>query len=174
MTIDSTPIYCESPEERTLRAEVEAFINHEAALLDEWRLEEWAELLTQDVRYLVPSLDSPNADHRESLFLISDDYLTLKSRLSQLKGRTTWVENPLSRTRRLVTNIKVRLQDNGEIAVRANFAIWRFHQGATDVYVGQYQHTLIRTASKAFLFKVRKSVLDMETLRPHGRLSIIL
>jgi p-cumate 2,3-dioxygenase beta subunit len=174
VSINSTSIYGETSDERALRAEVEAFMYYEATLLDEWRLEEWAGFLTEDVRYLVPSLDTPQGDHRDTLFLIADDYLTLQSRLSQLKGRTAWVENPLSRTRRLVTNIRARSHDNGEILVRANFAIWRFHQGASDIYVGQYQHTLVRNESNEFRIKVRKSILDMETLRPHGRLSIIL
>ena len=32
----------------TSRAEVEDFLYHEAALLDEWRLDEWLALLTDD------------------------------------------------------------------------------------------------------------------------------
>lgn len=167
--------YQESPEQLALRNEVEAFLHHDAALLDAWELEEWAEFLSPDARYMVPSLDSPQGDYKSTLFLISDDYLTLKSRISQLKGRTAWVENPLSRTRRLITNIRAQQLDDGEIAVTANFAIWRFHLGNTDTYVGRYEHRLVRDeASGEFRIKIRKSILDLETLRPHGRLSIIL
>jgi p-cumate 2,3-dioxygenase subunit beta len=36
------------------RAEVEDFLYHEAALLDEWKLNEWQELLTDDAAYYVP------------------------------------------------------------------------------------------------------------------------
>ena len=36
------------------RAEIEAFLFEEAALLDSWRLDDWLGLLTEDVRYLVP------------------------------------------------------------------------------------------------------------------------
>ena len=38
--------------------EIERFLVDEAALLDEWRLEEWLALFAEDGRYLVPSLDS--------------------------------------------------------------------------------------------------------------------
>lgn len=157
-----------------LRQEVELFLYEEAALLDAWRLEEWTECLREDVRYLVPSTDRPDSDYRNALFLVSDDYLTLKSRVSQLKGRTAWVENPLSRTRRLVSNVLITDVDGDVISATANFAIWRFHQGACDVYVGRYDHTLVREPDGKLRFRVRKAILDMETLRPHGRLSIIL
>ena len=38
------------------RYEVEELFFKEAALLDEWRLEEWLELLTEDATYHVPPL----------------------------------------------------------------------------------------------------------------------
>ncbi len=41
------------------RGEVEEFLVNEAALLDEWKLEEWLALVAEDGKYLVPSLDSP-------------------------------------------------------------------------------------------------------------------
>jgi 3-phenylpropionate/cinnamic acid dioxygenase small subunit len=40
------------------RQEVEDFLYEEAALLDEWRLEEWLQLLTEDAAYYVPSTDT--------------------------------------------------------------------------------------------------------------------
>ena len=43
------------------RAEVEDFLYHEAALLDEWKLNEWQELLTDDAAYYVPPTTSPKA-----------------------------------------------------------------------------------------------------------------
>ena len=55
------------------RQEVEDFLYEEAALLDEWRLEEWLQLLTEDAAYYVPSTDVPEGDHKTTLFLIADD-----------------------------------------------------------------------------------------------------
>src|SRR6202011_4365383 len=46
------------------RQEVEDFLYREAALLDEWRLEEWLEMLTDDAIYQVPSTDTPEGDVR--------------------------------------------------------------------------------------------------------------
>src|SRR6476620_4149490 len=92
--------------------EVERFLVKEAALLDEWKLNDWLDLMTPDARYLIPLPDQPASDHREALFLIADDIRSLKSRVNQLQGRSVWAENPRSRTRRLVTNTRI-LETNG-------------------------------------------------------------
>jgi p-cumate 2,3-dioxygenase beta subunit len=153
--------------------EVERFLVKEAALLDEWKLNDWFDLMTSDARYLIPALDQPGSDHREALFLISDDIKSLRSRVNQLQGRSMWAENPRSRTRRLVTNTRI-LETNGlETTVTANFAVWRFQFEQTDTYVGRYVHVLVRGPS-GLLFKERRAILDLETLRPHGKLSFIL
>ena len=155
------------------RSEIEEFLIDEAALLDEWRLEEWLALMAPDARYLVPPLDAPDADHHDTLFLIADDRRTLASRVRQLMSGTTWAENPRSRTRRLITNVRLLLTDRGEARVTANFAVWRFQHEQSDVYVGQYRHVLVRGPC-SLLFRERRAVLDLETLRPHGKLSFIL
>jgi p-cumate 2,3-dioxygenase subunit beta len=155
------------------RGEIEEFLNDEAALLDEWRLEEWLALMAPDARYLVPPLDAPDADHRDTLFLIADDRRTLASRVRQLLSGTTWAENPRSRTRRLTTNVRLLAVNGDEARVTANFAVWRFQHEQSDVYVGQYRHILVRGPS-GLLFRERRAVLDLETLRPHGKLSFIL
>ena len=153
--------------------EIEQFLIDEAALLDEWRLEEWLALMAEDARYLVPPLDAPDADYRDTLFLIADDRRTLASRVRQLLSGVTWAENPRSRTRRLVTNVRLLEAASDEVRVTANFAVWRFQHEQTDVYVGRYLHVLVRGAS-GLLFRERRAVLDLETLRPHGKLSFIL
>jgi p-cumate 2,3-dioxygenase beta subunit len=155
------------------RSEIEEFLIDEAALLDEWRLEEWLALMAPDGRYLVPPLDAPDADHRDTLFLIADDRRTLASRVRQLMSGTTWAENPRSRTRRLITNVRRLATDRGEARVTANFAVWRFQHEQSEVYVGQYRHVLVRGPC-SLLFRERRAVLDLETLRPHGKLSFIL
>src|SRR5246127_3376979 len=143
------------------RSEVEEFLIYEATLLDEWRLEGGVALMTPDARYLVPPLDAPDADYRDTLFLIADDRRTLASRVRQLLSGTTWAENPRSRTRRLITNVRLLAAENGEARATANFAVWRFQHEQADVYVGQYRHLLVR-GSSGLLFRERRAVLDLE------------
>ena len=67
------------------RAAVEDFLYHEADLLDNWKLEEWAALFTGDGQYWVPSTDAPpDADPRQTLFLIYDDRHRIGERAKRL------------------------------------------------------------------------------------------
>lgn len=156
------------------RAEMEDFLFHEANLLDEWRLDEWLELFEPDATYLVPPTDAPDAHPETSLFLIADNHTRLEARVKRLSSRNAHVEHPRSRTRRMISNVLVgNGPDPDTIQVRANFTIWRIRRQITDVYVGQYVNVVVRTAD-GFRFKRRRAVLDLDALRPSGKVSIIL
>ncbi|MEV8539637.1 aromatic-ring-hydroxylating dioxygenase subunit beta [Streptomyces sp. NPDC051572] len=156
-----------------LLREVEQFLYEEAELLDEWRLHEWLELFSPRAMYLVPATDNREGDPNIDLFLVQDDRFLLEHRVNSLQTRAAHAEYPHSRTRRLITNVRVS-EDGPGIAVVANFAVYRFRGDAADTYVGRYHHLLERDESGRFRFVVRKSVLDLEALRPHGKVSFIL
>src|SRR5580700_9515075 len=107
------------------RQEVEDLFYREAALLDEWRLEEWLDMLTDDAIYQVPSTDAPEGDARNVLYIIADDAVRIESRVKQLLGKSAWAENPRSRTRRIITNVRVSGADGERILVTANFTVYR-------------------------------------------------
>ena len=155
------------------RAEAEEFLFDEAALLDEWKLDEWLGLMTDDVHYLVPPTDEPEASADDTLFIVSDNAERLKSRVHQLTHPGAWAESPPSRTRRLIANVRVRESEGDEHRVTANFVIYRIRNGKTDSYVGRYEHKLVKNGA-GIQIRERRSILDHEALRPHGKVSIIL
>lgn len=155
------------------RQEVEDLLYREAALLDEWRLEEWLELLTDDAVYQVPPTDAPEGDARNTLFIIADDALRIRSRVKQLLGKSAWAENPHSRTRRLISNVRVLGADGEHILISANFAVYRMRYESVDTYVGRYEYRLVRRDRELRIHE-RRAVLDNEALRPHGKISFIL
>lgn len=155
------------------RAQIEDFLYHEAALLDEWRLQEWLDLLTDDITYEVPSTDLPDGTPEHTLFLIADNAVRLRSRVEQLCGRFAWAENPPSRTRRLITNVRIRERDGDSIRITANFVVYRMRYELVDTYIGRYEYTLVQRQGELKI-KHRKAILDLEALRPHGKVSIIL
>jgi len=155
------------------RQEVEALFYKEAALLDEWRLEEWLELLTEDAIYEVPPTDVPEGDSRNTLFIIADDVLRIRSRVKQLLGKAAWAESPHSRTRRMISNVRVLGVDGDRILVTANFAVYRMRYESVDAYIGRYDYRLARVG-RELKIKERRAILDNEALRPHGKISFIL
>jgi len=155
------------------REQIEDFLYAEAALLDEWRLQEWLELLTEDVTYSVPATDVPERDAKSTLFLIADDALRIRSRVRQLLGKSAWAENPRSRTRRLISNVRIRETHGDTIRVTANFIVYRMRMDQMDTYVGRYEYTLVQQGGQLKI-RERKAILDLEALRPQGKVSIIL
>ena len=124
------------------RAEIEDFLYHEAALLDAWRLDEWLALLTDDATYRVPSNDAPESNPQSALFTIADDIRRIRARVARLKDPHAHAESPRSRTRRLISN--VRIVERSPLVVEANFVVYRY-RGNEDVrtYVGRYRYTLV-------------------------------
>ena len=155
------------------REQIEDFLYYEAALLDEWRLDTWLELMTEDASYYVPSTDAPDGDHRTTLFLIADDTVRLHSRVKQLMGKSAHAETPRSRTRRMISNVRIRGKEGETIQVTANFVVYRMRYEMMDTYVGRYEYTLVHRDG-ILKIKERKAILDLEALRPHGKVSIIL
>ena len=155
-----------------LRQQVEDFLFREATLLDEWRLDEWSELFTEDARYVVPSTDLPEGDPEHDLVFIDDDIFRLRARVKRLNSRHAYREYPWSRTRRFISNVQAQESDNGEISVKANLLVYRFRSGEEAPYVGSINYTL-RWENGDLKIAYRRAVLDQESLSSHGAVSII-
>lgn len=97
-----------------------------------------------------------------------DYYERYRERGAERRGRVP------SRTRRLVSNIRAAARDGGRVEVAANFAVFRVRNAIMDTYVGHYSHVLNRSEAGGFTFVTRKAMLDLDALRPHGKVSIIL
>lgn len=156
------------------RTDLEEFLIEEAALLDDWRLDEWRTLFAADCLYLVPNLTGdPYAPHETTLYLIADDAHHLTERVKRLNKTTAHAEYPRSRTRRLVSNVRILERSSGVIKVQSGFATFRTSQGVTDTYFGRHEYRLVDEAG-ALRIQEKRTILDMGALRPHGRLSIIV
>jgi len=154
------------------RADIEDFLYQEAALLDAWRLDEWLALLTDDATYRVPSNDQPQSDPKNALFTIADDIRRIRARVARLKDPHAHAEFPRSRTRRLVSN--VRILERSPLVVEANFVIYRYRANEdVRTYVGRYRHTLVMRDG-ALRIQAREAILDSMELASLGTVSFIL
>jgi p-cumate 2,3-dioxygenase subunit beta len=156
------------------RAQVEDFLYHEAALLDEWRLDEWQALLSDDASYYVPSNDQPASDHRRALFLIADDRERIRQRIIRVQDPNCHAEFPKSRTRRMIANVRILGVEGDLIGVAANFVCYRFRRfERIREYVGAYRY-LLRRAGDSFRIKERRVLIDAHELGSLGSVSFIL
>ena len=160
--------------EAITRNDVEEFLYREAAMLDRWQLDEWLALFTSDAVYHVPTIGTaPEVGPENTLFYIADDHTRLRERVIRLQKKGAHVEWPRSRTRHMVSNVLIDSRTGQELLVSAAFAVHRFKNAAADLYVGSYRYRLAVTP-EGLRIREKRSMLDMDALRPHGRVSILL
>ena len=156
------------------RAEVEEFLYHEAALLDDWKLNEWQELLTDDAAYYVPPNDKLESDHRNTLFLVADDRERIRQRIIRVLDPNCHAEFPKSRTRRMISNVRIVGVEGDLVTVAANFVCYRYRRyERIREYVGAYRFVLKRTGD-SFRIKERRVLIDANELGNLGSVSFIL
>lgn len=142
-----------------LHYEVEKFLYDEAALLDERQYSAWLELFTQDVSYWMPirRTKTTKDQHREftakgEMAFIDDDHAMLAMRVKRLKTGYAWAEDPPSRVRRLITNVRVVAVEDDTIDVHSNFNIYRTRLNSDeDSWIGHREDRLRRVDGKLMI-----------------------
>ena len=155
------------------RAEVEDFLYAEAALLDEWRLDEWFALFAPDAVYEVPTAGAPDdADSAKALFYIADDYVRLRERVARLGKREAHAEFPRSRLRRMISNVRILSVAAGQLSAACNLVCYRARNGKVDTYFGHSLYGL-DVSAQPWRITAKRVMLDMDLLYP-GKVSILL
>jgi p-cumate 2,3-dioxygenase subunit beta len=156
------------------RAQVEDFLYLEAALLDDWKLDEWQALLTEDAAYYVPPNDQLEGDHRSTLFLVADDRERIRQRIIRINDPNCHAEFPKSRTRRMISNVRILETDGDLVTASANFVCYRFRRyERIREYVGRYRYVL-KQAGDSFRIRERRVLIDAHELGSLGSVSFIL
>ncbi|MDV2478080.1 aromatic-ring-hydroxylating dioxygenase subunit beta [Rhodococcus zopfii] len=160
------------------RSQVEELLYLEAELLDDWKLDTWIGLYTDDCRYVVPCNDTPEADPARDLVLIDDDHLRLSCRVERLNSRRAHREYPHSSTSHQVSNVRLRAvadsaEGVAELPVVAEFVVWRFRGERSYTYVGRYDYRL-RVVDGHLRIASKRCVLRMGSLRQVSDVAIIL
>jgi p-cumate 2,3-dioxygenase beta subunit len=159
-----------------LVAAVAQFLYDEAALLDEWRLDEWLALFRPEAaEYVVPSPEDLSDDPATTLHLVHDSMTMLAGRVTRLKSKHAHAESPRSRTRRQIANVRV-WQGPSDLFVRSVFDVTRVRGGVVDRYVGVYEHQLLPGGGEdtPWLIGRRRVLIDHSIESAGGQVSILL
>jgi biphenyl 2,3-dioxygenase beta subunit len=160
------------PERALLHYEVEQFLYAEAALLDARRYRDWLGLLADDIEYWMPirrtvtnsDLDREFTKPGEVAYF-DDDRELLEMRVKKLEAGSAWSEDPPSRSRHFVTNVRILDVAGGEVTVEACFHLYRTRLEAdVDVWVGRRVDRLRRTGD-GFLIAQRHLFLDQTVIQ---------
>ena len=125
--------------------ELQAFIFHEARLLDERRWDEWLALFTEDGRYWVPLQGAAQADDGAHNSIADEDYLLLSLRIERLKNPRAHSQHPASSSQHILQQPTLERSDPvaGLYELRSPF-IYTEARGADQVVLtGCYRHRLV-------------------------------
>jgi len=126
------------------------FLFREAELLDEADYPGWLETcLSKDLDYRVPirttrERASGVSEFSETSFHVKDTYRSIQVRVNRLLTEHAWAEDPPSRTRRLVSNVRVRELSADEVAVKSYLMLHRsqWDTAEYDLLVAERQDVL--------------------------------
>ena len=156
-----------------LQHEIEQFLYFEAELLDDGLFREWFALFADDVRYRMPTRTNRLARERHlsasevgEFNLFDDSKQSLGWRVQQMETGRHWAEDPPSRTRHLVTNVRVRPAavsdaEPENFDIRSNFLCYRNRlQDEVDLWAGERQDRLRRHGPGGWQIAQRTVLLD--------------
>jgi 3-phenylpropionate/cinnamic acid dioxygenase small subunit len=154
-----------------LRLEVETFYYDEAALLDQRRYREWLDLFTDDTHYWMPVRRTKASNQLDGEFsrlgdmaFFDDNKAMLTMRVRRLETGYAWAEEPPSRTRHLVTNVRIVAADGERITAESNFHLHRTRLASDECnWIGLRRDVLVRSET-GFRIAARHIFLEQTVL----------
>ena len=105
------------------------FLVEEAALLDAADYAGWLGLLCEDIRYVMPvrvtTARGADFDSRADMGHFDEDMYALRKRVQRLATDHAWTEDPPSRTRHFVTNVRTFRHDEDSLRVESALLLFR-------------------------------------------------
>ncbi|WP_380676083.1 aromatic-ring-hydroxylating dioxygenase subunit beta [Salinigranum sp. GCM10025319] len=129
---------------------VEQFLYREADLLDRFELEAWLDLVDDDVTLEVPvrvarTPGSERPEFSDESFYMREDYEMLRERVGRLAKEYAWSENPRSRVRHVLGNVRVLDATEDELTVANNQHVFRSYGDTADHdLLSAQRHTVLR------------------------------
>jgi 3-phenylpropionate/cinnamic acid dioxygenase small subunit len=162
--------------EMALHYDCVQFYNREAELLDEKRLEEWRDMLTEDVSYDMPirvsrEKGAERSGFSEEGFNYREDRSTLEARVERFQSEFAWSEDPPSRTRHHVSNVRVTDEDGGEVSAKTNLLLFRAQGEGGDTVLSAERHDILRRVDGQLKLADREILLD-HTVLPMKNISV--
>ena len=146
------------------RAPFEAFLIHEARLLDERRFREWMGLFSDDGTYWVPALPEQESPFDQAS-LFYDDRELMQTRVERLEHPRIHVQTPPSRTAHLIGNTLIEQADEakGEYVVGSTVIMVEYRDETQRVFAGRQHHRLRREGASFRIVQKRVDLINCDS-----------
>lgn len=125
----------------TLMSAITAFIYKEVRLQDEHQYEAWEALWTDDGIYWVPA-NGADIDPEREMSIIYDNRSRISLRVKQLLTGKRHTQTPQSRLRRLVSNIELLGETQGDFSVACNSMVFESSLRDDTVWAARTEYRL--------------------------------
>lgn len=164
-------------DERHLRAW--QWLVEEASLLDRQDYVRWLELMTDDVRYLMPvrvtTARNAGFDTLAGMSHFDEDLYSLRKRVERFATEHAWTEDPPSRLRHHVSNVRTFASDDDQLRVESAVLVFRSRGDIRDAdLVSAGRTDLLRPDSDGRLLLARRDIQVDESVLRTQNLGIFL
>ena len=161
-----------------LKEEIEAFLHHEADLLDQRQFRGWLDLLAEDLVYFMPirrnvkfgeHAEKENTRQGEGISWFDEDKWTLTKRVEQILTGVHYAEEPLSRVTHMVSNVRLldvtpSPTDPSEVTVGCRFLVYQSRvEYENYTFIGR-RTDVLRRHGDSWLIARRELILEQNVL----------
>ena len=154
------------------------FLVEEAALLDTADYAGWLDLLCEDIRYLMPvrvtTARGAGFDSLADMGHFDEDMYALRKRVQRLATDHAWTEDPPSRTRHFITNIRTFPNGRGELRVESSLLLFRSRGDTREPDLVSAGRTDLLRETAAGLRLARREILVDEAVLRTQNLAVFL
>jgi len=144
------------------------FLVEEAALLDAADYPGWLDLLCEDIRYVMPVrvTTARAAPASNGMGHFDEDLYSLRKRVQRLATDHAWTEDPPSRTRHFVTNVRTFRHDEDGLRVESALLLFRSRGDTREAdLISAGRADLLRQTDDGLKLARREITVDEAVLR---------
>lgn len=150
---------------------VHQFLVVEAEMLDNQNYQQWLGLFTEDIVYRMPvrvtrahTLEGSILDDMDHF---DEDMYSLKKRVQRFETEHAWTEDPPSRTRHLITNVRAYSDaESDDLRVKSYVLLFRSRGDDRDAdFLSAERTDLLRRTDEGFRIARRRILVDESVLR---------
>jgi 3-phenylpropionate/cinnamic acid dioxygenase small subunit len=157
--------------QRELLEDVTRFIYQEARLQDNHEYDAWEALWTDDGIYWIPA-NGEGTDPDNEMSIIYDNRSRIALRIKQFHTGKRFSQTPLSRLRRLVSNIEILGSKGNEVVVTANAMVFESATRGDQIWVSRNEYKL-RLVDAQWRMATKKVIL-VNNEKPLWTLSFLI
>jgi phthalate 3,4-dioxygenase subunit beta len=147
------------------------FLVDEAYLLDAQQYELWLDTLTDDIRYVMPvrvtTARGAGFDTSPGMAHFDEDKYSLSQRVARFATEHAWTEDPPSRLRHFITNVRTfATDDDAHLKVESAELLFRSRGDVNEsALVSCGREDVLRRSDNSWKLAHRKIIVDESVLR---------